>query len=72
MSSPQLEQRVAILEAEVAHLKRQLETTSTLNSSWWEKVSGTFGDNSGFDEAMSLGRKYRESLRPASEQKHTS
>jgi hypothetical protein len=30
---------------------------------WWEKIVGTFADNPVYDEAMRLGREYRESLR---------
>ena len=64
MTEPKLEERVAILEAEVAQLKHQLEVNIGSATSWWEKISGTFANNQAFDEAMELGRKYRESLRP--------
>ncbi|ACK65659.1 conserved hypothetical protein [Rippkaea orientalis PCC 8801] len=33
---------------------------------WWEQIVGTFADDSVYDEAMKLGREYRESLRPNS------
>ena len=56
----QLETRVALLEAEVARLKHQLEPDSS-PTPWWEKIVGTFADNSAYDEAMQLGREYRES-----------
>ena len=58
----QLEERVALLEAEVARLKRKVESDSSLTP-WWEKITGTFANNSAYDEAMRLGREYRESLR---------
>jgi len=29
---------------------------------WWEEITGTFADNSAYDEAMQLGREYRNSL----------
>lgn len=57
----QLEERVAILEAEVARLKSKVEGDSS-PTPWWEKIAGTFADNSAYDEAMQLGREYRESL----------
>ncbi len=65
MSEPKLEERVAILEAEVAQLKHELEVSVGSATPWWEKISGTFANNQAFDEAMELGRTYRESLRPA-------
>jgi hypothetical protein len=61
----QLEERVAHLEAEVARLKNKVENDSS-SSPWWEKIAGTFSDNPAYDEAMQLGRKYRNSLRPSS------
>jgi Protein of unknown function (DUF1192) len=64
MPSDELEQRVAALEAEVARLKEKLEGTSKPDPPWWEKIAGTFADDPAFEEAMRLGREYRESLRP--------
>ncbi|MEG3438423.1 hypothetical protein V0288_14930 [Pannus brasiliensis CCIBt3594] len=60
--SEQLEERVADLEAEVARLKNKVENDSS--RPWWEKIAGTFADNPAYDEAMRLGREYRDSLRP--------
>ena len=56
-----LEERVAILEAEVARLKNKLDKNA--NTPWWEKIHGTFANDPVYDEAMKLGREYRESLR---------
>lgn len=61
----QLEERVALLEAEVARLKGKIESDSA--SPWWEKIAGTFADNTAYDEAMQLGREYRESLHSSSQ-----
>jgi len=63
--SEQLEERVTHLEAEVARLKSKVEKDSS-SSPWWEKIAGTFSDNPAYDEAMQLGREYRNSLRPSS------
>jgi hypothetical protein len=60
--SGQIEKRIAILEAEVARLKRKVETNTSQDSPWWERIAGTFTDNPAYDEAMQLGREYRESL----------
>jgi hypothetical protein len=60
--SEQLEERVAHLEAEVARLKNKVESTSS-SKPWWEQIAGTFSENLAYDEAMKLGREYRNSLR---------
>ncbi|GAA6614975.1 hypothetical protein [Scytonema sp. NUACC26] len=60
-----LEERVALLEAEVARLKRKVESDSS-QSPWWEKITGTFANNSAYNEAMRLGSEYRKSLRSSS------
>lgn len=63
MSAANLEERVARLEAEVAQMKKMpLETTD--NGPWWKKVVGIFADDPTFEEAMRLGREYREAQRP--------
>jgi hypothetical protein len=58
----QLEERLTLLEAEVDRLKRKIDLTPAA-SPWWEKIAGTFAENSAYDEAMKLGREYRESDR---------
>lgn len=59
----QLEERVAHLEAEVERLKSKVENGS-FSRPWWEQIVGTFANNSAYDEAMQLGREYRNSLCP--------
>ena len=63
MASASLEQRVTALEAEVAKLKSQLAERN-LTKPWWEQIAGTFQNDSIYDQAMQLGRQYRQSLRP--------
>jgi hypothetical protein len=60
----QLEERVALLEAEVTRLKHKVDQNIPVK--WWEQIAGTFADNPAYDEAMQLGREYRDSLRPSS------
>jgi hypothetical protein len=59
-----LESRVAILEAKVTQLQDKLETVAPETKPWWEYVVGAFANDPAFEEAMRLGREYRESLRP--------
>ena len=62
-SSSPLEQRVADLEAEVTTLKRKLDNLD-MTTPWWEQIAGTFENDPIYEEAMQLGREYRQSLRP--------
>lgn len=61
-----IEERVAALEAEVAQLKQKqdAETLPPTNLPWWERIYGQFADSKEYEEAMRLGREYREALRP--------
>ena len=68
MATPSVEQRLAALEAEVADLKKRLERDRAEAAlPWWEQIFGTFAGSEGFDEAVRLGREYRESFRPKEE-----
>ena len=64
MAARELEGRVAALEAEVARLRQRLDATTKPAKPWWEEIYGTFADDPIYEEAMRLGREYRESLRP--------
>ena len=69
MAMISLEERVAALEAEVAQLKKHLEAEPPRAAvPWWEKILGTFANCEEYEEAMRLGREYRESLRPSSDE----
>ena len=64
MAVPEIELRVTMLEAEVTRLKQRLDAPAEPQEHWVDKVYGVFADDPDFLEAMRLGRKYRESLRP--------
>ena len=55
---PTLEQRLAELEEKVASLLRERQETA--QELWWERIRGTFKDDPMYDEAMRLGREWRE------------
>ena len=64
MSSVRLEKRVEVLEAEVARLKAKVEVNAAGEKPWWEQMWGAFAGDAAFQQAMELGRKYRESQCP--------
>ncbi len=62
MTNTELENRIAALEAEVALLKSKVEKKGDKSElPWWEQRIGVFADDPIYDEAMRLGREYRES-----------
>ena len=60
MTNIEIEKRIAVLEAEVALLKSKSQKNGD-NKPWYEKIAGKFADDPIYDEAMRLGREYRES-----------
>lgn len=69
MSDTEIEARLIALEAEVAQLKEQRQTSAA--TPWWEEILGSFANDPVYDEAMQLGRQYRESLRSQTESTST-
>lgn len=60
--------RVAALEAEVERIRGQLQNAQNAppQQDWLDLIYGAFANDPHFEEAMRLGREYRESLRPRS------
>ena len=56
-----LEERVAALEAEVAHLKQKQTHADKAQTPWWKQRLGAFKDDPMYEEAMRLGAEYRKS-----------
>ena len=69
MTIETLADRVKTLENELAQLKQQVAMSHPPPVVHrWEKIIGTFANSEGFEEAVRLGREYRESLRPSEEE----
>ena len=61
MAAQALEDRITVIENELAQIKRQLgDEKSRATPGGWEKMFGIFADSEGFEEATRLGREYRE------------
>ena len=63
MSNVELEKRISLLEKEVATLKQKIEKEEKPKAAWWKEHLGIFADDPMHEEAMRLGREYRESQR---------
>ena len=63
MAGSSLEERVSALEEDIARIKEAAERDRN-QLPWWEQIAGTFKNDPDYEEAMRLGREYRESLRP--------
>ncbi len=63
MTNTEVEERLAVLEKEVAVLKQKIEKEEKAKLPWWEQIAGTFANDPIYDEAMRLGREYRLSQR---------
>ncbi len=63
MSNTEVEERIAVLEKEVAVLKQKIEKEEKSKLPWWKQIAGTFADDPAHEEAMRLGREYRLSQR---------
>jgi hypothetical protein len=64
-----LEQRVSLLEEQVATLQRLLKGEAATSRAWVDDIYGRFADDPLFEQAMKLGRKYRRWLRARADKK---
>jgi len=64
MKKSSIEARLTALESEVANLKLHMAKTKEPEMPWWRQIAGTFANDPLYEEAMRLGREYRESTRP--------
>jgi len=63
MSDTKLEHRMADLEQEVESLRKKVEELAG-SKPWWERIAGTFENDTVYERAMKLGREYRRAQRP--------
>ncbi len=73
MSRPtiaELTHRIEEIERDLADLREKLGIPKD-DRPWWQKVRGLYAGDPHFEEAMRLGREYRESLRPKLKRKTT-
>ena len=69
MNDKTLEQRLAAIEAEVGRLKAKVNRKAAPHKPWWEVIAGSFAHDPMYEEAMRLGREWRESFRPKSKKR---
>ena len=62
MAVTNLEERIALLEAEMRHVKSLLKTVRDAQQPWWERHAGMFKDDPVFDAIVETGQVYRRSL----------
>ena len=64
MTLAQVKKRLDELERAVNDLKNKVDAGDPLKKPWWEAEVGRFKDDPMFEEAVAMGRKWRESFRP--------
>lgn len=67
MAKQKTEERLALLEREVAELKLRLNQLSAPKANWIEKVCGSMKDYPEFDEVVKYGAEIRRADRPTDE-----
>lgn len=66
MTMAEMQKRLEALELQVSRLTRRRERS---DRPWWRELRGAWAGDPIFEEAMELGRQYRESLRPKTKRK---
>ena len=70
MATETVEERLMVLETRLDALQRLIEerlpSTPTQEKRGWQAIVGTFADDPLYEEAMRLGRQWRESQRDES------
>ena len=62
MSAQTIEERLTAVETKLEQLERAKELDKSNEIvPWWERIRGQFKDDPAYDEAMRLGREWRES-----------
>ena len=56
-----IEARLANVEQEIAELNKRLSKNGD-NTSWIERIAGSFKDDPDFDEIVRLGREFRKTV----------
>ena len=63
MSQGTIEERLSVLERQVAELVRE-KNEGQGKEGWLDEIKGSFKDDPEFDEILRLGREFREADRP--------
>ncbi len=64
MSTPTLEERVTALEAKLEQIQQKKQGSEVEEPRGWRRIVGRFANMPGFEEAVQLGREWRESYGP--------
>jgi len=59
----EIDSKISSLQNELDSLKQKVERLEKKDLPWWKQLTGTFADDPAHEEAMRLGRAYRESQR---------
>lgn len=69
MSAPVVEDRLNVIERELAEVKVELAKVAAMSNSarpdWLDVMEGSMSEFPEFDEMVRLGREYRKSFHPA-------
>lgn len=63
MSQTEVEREIDHLKADIGLLKKKVERLEKSDLPWWKQIIGTFADDPAHEEAMRLGREYRQAQR---------